>query len=418
MRALAIAMAGGLALLLGMVARGQAVAPVSDTSASGRTFDWCAPVVVNPLRRWSGETCGQPWGPDEIAAGADVVLLEGGELAAGGDEVSLPGADPCQFQPTLASHARYLRELRARAAGRKPQPLALIQTRFDLVKSELASQPGFDAGFLVRASRPWEQVLAFFSEDRSPDCAAGGCRLAEPDPTSKGGDPQSMAPLVARVDAMGGPGSAHLLAYYLERSAPGKQVYRVTAALADLSNPAYRAWRVAEARRVLELGGYDAVMLNHKLHQYLPAAGGHWIGSPKAPDVTTLNRLQDTLWSTPPKGYEYLDYVQGWHDLAADFRQAGVPYGVEISIAPWVGDFYEDPRTPISENRLIREAARGARVVLLDWPRARRGAEFATVRSELEAAGARVVPMEGNCGKAPLPSPPAPAHGAAPPRAR
>ena len=87
--------------------------------------------------------------------------------------------------------------------------------------------------------------------------------------------------------------------------------------------------------------------------------------------------------------------MQGWHALAADLRQAGVPYGVEISIAPWVGDFYEDPRTPISENPLIREAARGARVVLLDWRLARRGAEFASARSELEAAGARVVPMDG-----------------------
>jgi hypothetical protein len=394
------------ALAIGIVIQTGLAAGAIRAAASAEprsALDWCAPVVVNPLRRWSdSNTCSQPYGLEEIAAGADVVLFEGAELAEGDQAAAEPGADPCGVDPTLASHARYLRELRARASVRGRSPLAVLQTRFDLVGPKLAARPGFEAGFLLRTGRPWPEVVRFFAEDRSPDCAPDGCRLVDPDPSSPNGDPHRLAPLLAHIEATGGPSASRGVVYYLERSTAGKREYRVTNALADLGNPAYRAWRVAEARRVTELGDYDAVMLNQKLHQYrrFPRSGsGHWIASPAALDVTALNRLADTLWTAPPRGYGYADYVAGWRALAADLRRGGVPYAVTLSLAPWRGERYDDPSTPADESAWIREVARGARLVLLDAPVARRGRDFAAAQAELEAAGARVVPVDSSCSR-------------------
>jgi hypothetical protein len=160
---------------------------------------------------------------------------------------------------------------------------------------------------------------------------------------------------------------------------------------------------VARARRDLTLAGYDFVELNQKFHQYLPPSSrprAHWVGSEAAPDVTALNALRDTLWSGSPVGYGYPEYVRGWHALAGELREAGVPYLVELSLAPWRGRRYDDPRSAADEGALIREVARGARVVLLDWPLRRRAeGDFEPVRAELEEAGARVVSVDTSCGR-------------------
>jgi hypothetical protein len=381
-----------------------AAAPGASFAASPQeaprgVFDWCAPVVSDPLRRWSSAgTCSQPYRLDEIAAGAEVVMMEGSELPEQGEgDPSVPG-DPCALPASLVGHSRYLRELRARAGARARPLLVTLKTRFDLVGPRLAARPGFSADFLVRTRRPWSEVLGFFADDRSPDCAKGGCRLEQPEPAGPDGDPRGLAPLFARIEASGGADARGSRVYYLERGSPGKRVYRVTNVLADLSDPAYRAFRVAEARRVLALGGYDAVMLNQKFHQYR-SGGGHWIASAAAPDVTRLNRLEDTLWTAPPDAYGYARYVAGWHALAAELRAAAVPYAVSLSLATWRGRSYDDPGSPADESALIREAAKGARLVLLDWPERKRGRDFAAARTELEAAGVRVVAMDGACGQ-------------------
>jgi hypothetical protein len=257
-------------------------------------------------------------------------------------------------------------------------------------------RPGFSGRFLLPTARPWSEVLRFFEEDRSPDCVAGGCRFAEPDPSSRNGDPVGLAPLVARIDETAGKGTSRSVVYYLQRGSAGNKIFRATNALANLDDPAFRAWRVAEARRMLERGGYDAVMLNHKLHQY--RSEGHWLGGPAAPDVTALNRLGDTLWTAPPSGYGYPEYVAGWHALASDLRAGGVPYGVILSVAPWRRRTLPGSDSASDENALIREVARGARVVLLDGRVGKRGALFVAVQRELEAAGARVVPIDSSCG--------------------
>ena len=366
-------------------------------------FDYCAPVVTRPLRRWSDtKSCTQPWTPEAIAGGAEVVLLGEAERAsAAGD--ALPAVDLCAAPQTLDSHARYARELHELAAARGRKLEIGVLTRFDLVSPLLASRPGFDATFVLVGAGTWAQLLDFFARDTSPDCAGGGCRFATGEVYSDAVDPTRIESLMARIDQTSGARTARSRVYYLERSRPGKQVFRATRSLADLSNPEYRAWRVSEARRDLALGGYDFVELSHKFHQYLPPEGrprAHWIGSEAAPDVTALNALGDTLWTGRPVGYGYPEYVRGWHALAGELREAGVPYSVQISLAPWRGPRYDDPRSQDDENRLIREVARGARVVLLDWPERRRGeGDFEPVRAELERAGARVVAVETACGR-------------------
>jgi hypothetical protein len=168
------------------------------------------------------------------------------------------------------------------------------------------------------------------------------------------------------------------------------------AAIADLTNPAYRAWRVSMALRAIQIGGYDAIELNHKFSQYREPM---WIGGPLARDAVELRRLADaTLWSAPPIGYGYPEYVRGWAALAKDLRAAGVPYSVNLQTWPWLVRFSDDPASPADEGALVREAVLGARYVLLDrWARADHSG-LAAFAAELGRAGVDVVWIDTRCG--------------------
>jgi hypothetical protein len=179
--------------------------------------------------------------------------------------------------------------------------------------------------------------------------------------------------------------------YYLSDAGPDVRRFWPSAAVADLRNPAYRAWRVAEARRVIATGRFDAVLLNDKFDQYR-FEGGHWIGG-AARDVEALNRIGSTLWSAPPDGYGYAEYVSGWVALGRDLRRAGVPYAVWTSAAAWHSRWYDAPETPrVDEQQQILETLRGSRLALVGGPvSASRAREL---DEELRASGSRLVLMD------------------------
>jgi hypothetical protein len=400
----AIACSAWLAAPLAGAAWAEPPVPAQDP---GR-FDWCAPVVSRPLLRFSDRAaCVPRWTPGELAAGVDVVMLGGSEV---GEEEDTAG-EPCAGSLDTERYAGFVKQLKAAAAERGRSPVVVVSTRFDLVGPELAARPGFAPAFLLRSGRPYRQVVDFFEKDASPDCHAG-CRFAS---ARRRHGPDDQDRIAARVDALAGAGASDSVVWYLVRSSPGQTVFRATTAVADLGNPDYRAFRVAEARRALAELGADAVYLGHKLHQYRRGAN-HYVASAAAPDVTALNQLRDTLWSAPPKDYGYTDYVRGWRDLARDLRAGGVPYAVLLPSALFAGGRYDDLRSLFDdEAEWLREAAEGARVVLLDRSPRVSAARADAIRQKLSAAGAQVVPIDTRC---PMPDtrrqatlPPRPAPG-------
>jgi hypothetical protein len=265
--------------------------------------------------------------------------------------------------------------------------------RFDLVPRSFAALPGFDAGFLAETQRPWQQVLDFFQRDHTRSCFGAGCRWSD---ANFGNDAEEKGTrLRDLIDASGGEGAYQRKVYYVIRGAPGQQLFFPVAALADLRNPAYRSWRVAEAKRALAVGGYTAIHLNQKLFQYA-SPQGHWIGGGVA-DVEQINRKGETPWTAPPSGYGYPQYVAGWSALARELRAAGVHYAVDLQ-GPELFERGDDPATPAHEGAMIREVARNARLVLLDRYAATKEATLRAAIADLETHGARVVRIQSDCG--------------------
>jgi hypothetical protein len=380
-----------------------AAAPVSGaapaaksggTGAKGekREYDWCSPVVVRPDRTsLVGGVCRHSWTDEEIAQGAELVLL-GGE-----GDVSVSryarGATRCRPMGTFAATRPYIERLRALRAASGGPPLHFVHlNRFDLVADAQAALPGFRPDFLASTDRPWSEVEHFFSGDASPACD-GGCRFS----LAYGGDESRGKGtwLSDRIDAAGGPGRYRSVVYYLALRFGGGRTFWPIAALADLRNPDYRAWRVAEAKRAIEQGGYDAIDLNNKFFQYRRP---NWIGSPEVPDVEALERARDEgYWTAPPKGYGYPEYVEGWAALARDLRAAGVPYSVALDARTFQGRGADDPSTPEKDEAAeIRSVARGARFVLLGTDGPPRAVD--TALASLDGSGARVFQTAWHCG--------------------
>ena len=365
--------------------------------ATRRDFDWCSEVVVRPdqRRKSVGSGCVIDWPDDAIAAGAGVVLL--GDGVDTSEPVFLHPVGPCGTPNSHADNARYIARLRALRAKRGGAPLLFVHMhRFDLVADTLAALPGFRADFLLSTDRPWSDVTSFFAKDRSPQCGKQGCRWSD----AFGGweDRGRGTWLRDWIEKSGGPRRHESVVYYLVRASQVDRLFWPTAAIADLRNPAYRAWRVAEAKRAVAIGGYDAILLNHKFHQY--QGEPHWIGGPKAPDVAALRKNgDDTLWTAPPRGYGYPEYVEGYAALAADLRAAGVPYQFEMRTWPWLVREADDPSTPDrDEERMIRDVARGARIALLDPGRRVDYVRFLEFADELRRAGVHVVIARSECG--------------------
>lgn len=361
--------------------------------AGAAELDWCAPVAVRPdqyLR--DAAACTPSFSDAELGASADVVLL--GEFTDVASPTVAAPSRACTQSPSHAANAPYVQRLRAAARGR---PLAVVHMhRFELVPYTLADQPGFSSAHLLAATQSWAQVTGFFSNDRSGACGASGCRLIDSWKGLEGKDAGQR--LRDFIDRSGGSGAYQRVVYYLARP-DGTDVFYPTAALANLSNPAYRAWRVREAGASMGVGGYDAIDLNHKLHQY---QAPHWIGTSGVRDVATLESRGDTFWTAQPVGYGYSTYVQGWHALAQEMRQAGVPYSVTIALRAWGGDSFDDKSTTsLNEADLVRDVLRNARIVLLDRPRATTAASLEEKAvADLTASGVRVVLVDQTCGLA------------------
>lgn len=360
-----------------------------------QAFDWCSDVVVRPDERFAGEgsDCTRVWRDEEIASGAGVVLI-GSYNDVSDSHFAHPGNSACGWPTSHADNARYVAKLRALRGSRPPLRIVHM-TRFDLVADSLAALPGFQSDFLLTTDRPWSDVLAFFANDPSPACGAEGCRWS--DAFGAWEDRGKGTWLSDRIDAAGAPGRYRSAVYYLVRGAQVERHFWPLAALADLRNPAYRAWRVGEARRSLEQGGYDAVSLNHKFHQYFEP---HWIGSAALPDAAAVRANgDDTFFSAPPRGYGLREFMQGYIALAADLKAAGVPYAiVDMPEWPWVLGA-DDPRVGNPAiTRGLREAIRGARIVLLERHPRSDQAGFDAFVGELERAGVQISWIESSCG--------------------
>ncbi len=378
-----------------LAALGAMAAAAQSPTRPARVYDWCSEVVVRPDSRFreTGSSCAPVWPDDEIASGAGIVLL-GSHDDVSDRRFAHEGNSRCGWPTSHADNARYIAKLRA-MRGSLP-PLRFVHMhRFDVVADSLTALPGFRADFLLTTDRPWSDVLAFFANDHAAACGAEGCRWSDAygawETRGKG------TWLRDRIDAAGLPGRYQSAVYYLVRGAQVERHFWPTAALADLRNPAYRAWRVAEARRAYDQGGYDAIALNQKFHQYYEP---HWIGSAAIPDAEALRAHgDDTYWTAPPRGYGLSEYMRGWIALAADLQAAGIPYAlIDLPEWPWLFSA-GDPRAPDPAiTRGLHEAIRGARIVLLE-PRARTDQPgYDAFIAELQRAGVRIAWVEARCG--------------------
>lgn len=360
-------------------------------AAAAAELDWCAPVAVRPDQYFRDpKACQGSYSDAELGAGADVVMI-GDFTEVANPTVAAPGRT-CAPSPSHAINAQYVQRLRNAASGR---PLAVVHMhRFELVPYTFADQPSFSASQLLPATQSWSQVTGFFTNDTSGGCGSQGCTLLDSWKGLEGKDAGKR--LRDLVDRSGGPGAYQRVVYYLARP-DGTDAFFPTAVIANLGDPSYRAWRVQEAADALRVGGYDAIDLNHKLHQY---QASHWIGSPGVKNVAMLESRADTFWTAQPVGYGYSAYVRGWHALAQDLRRAGVPYAMTIALRAWGGSSFDDKSTAtVDEAELVRDVMRGASIVMLDRPRDTTPASLADeARAGLAAHGVRVVMVDQNCG--------------------
>lgn len=355
----AVAFAAAL-LLRGAPATPADVPETKAAAAPARHPGRCAPVRLRADRR--DAACRPRIAPQRLAA-------EGGVLGVGtfwdvsAPQEGLPPATPCGGPYGHPRNAAFVRQVRGARGPDDPALRIVHMGRFELVPVSFAALPGFDADFLLRTRRPFSRVQRFFEADRSAPCRPDGCVWSDSFQADPARDPGRR--LRDYIDRSGGPATHREVVYYLARATEGRRRFWPRAAIADLGNPAYRAWRVAEARRALVTGGYDAVLLNHKLPQVRDPAG-FWIDAPGRRDVAAIDRGGDTLWSAPPVGYGFTEYVQGWAALGRDLRAAGVPYSVMLTAGAFAGRGYDDPATrDVDEGGLIQSTAAGASLVVI-----------------------------------------------------
>lgn len=329
--------------------------------------DWCSPVVVRPPRRWkSVRPCVRIWSNTQVATRAEIVIF-GGYKDVFEDEN--PSSNPMCGRPfTHEANAGYIADIRSqrtawRLKRRSPatKPIFFVHmSRFDLVSLEHAKSPGFQPSFLVKTQTPISQVIGFFESDQSTVCM-GKCKWGGP----------------TQGDAV----------YYVSVKYPREKTYFPLAMIADLQNPAYRQWRVQRAKRFLTLGGFDAVMLNHKFDQY--ATNNYVLGSPWCQNLTRC-KVDSSMWSALPDEYSLTEYVDGWVSLAADLKAAGVPYVVRLSPNPWLTHSPEAVR--------IHSVLDGALLVMVNagnvgWQKTIQG-----WMRKLRREGVNVLPIDSRCG--------------------
>jgi hypothetical protein len=278
----------------------------------------------------------------------------------------------------------------------------------ELVPVPLMSSTGFDPDFLLDTATAWSTVTGFFTGDSSAACsgAPGTCTWSDNFSSSSSAIFASPYRLRDYIDGAGG--DYRTKVYYI----PDDQItaYYPLAAVADLGNASYRAWRVAEARRLIATGAWSMVLLNHKFCQWR-FGQQNWLGGTMvskcgetAQTVDTVSKLQNAgaeLFSAEPTGYWWTEYVQGWAALADDLKAAGVPFAVYLDSSYWLStSTYDDPATAgVNEATLITDTAENdATLVIMDKGSTGRGGALAIIK-RLEAAGRTVLLVDQVCGQ-------------------
>lgn len=359
--------------------------PANREAEPGR-LDWCARVAVRPMRRMQpGKGCKPYMAPRDVAAEADLVLL-GSSLDVGAEEN--PKRNSCGGPFSHENNRAFITEVRD--LRRSAQPIRFFHmSRFELVTARQAALPGFDPQFLVQRAVGTRDPAQFFAADRSPQCQGKRCGWDFGRWETRSSE-ISLKDLIDRRDA----GNSRNAVYYLPRAGSDDRIFGPFAALADLRDRAYRAWRVDLAKRAIELGEYDAVILNHKFdHYFLP---GFWLESDRYPTATAYVESKDSVWSAAPQDYGYAEYVAGWHALAADLRRAGVPFAVALTPHPWLSEA-DDRASSQDERALILQAVQSASTVILDVATTY-GRSPDEWKALVGAKGAKVVRVDSRCG--------------------
>ena len=360
---------------------------------------YCAPYFDQPDATYIADNCNVPASPVSIVSGTYFTV--GSAFEATAPDMVWENVTLCRSNgETTASTAAYRRTVTGGTA--------IHAARFDLVPAPLMSTDGFDPDFLLTTTTPWANVTGFFTGDSSAACSGvpGTCTWSDNFGANGAAPFSSPYRLRDLIDAAGGDYRTNV--YYLPKDPI--TAYYPSAALADLTNADYRAWRVAEAQRGIAAGAYDMVMLNHKLCQW-HFDNQNWLGGDlgtfcgeSGALITTVSLLHaagSQLWSAQPTGHGYTDWVQGWHAMAQDLAAASVPFAVYISTQVLTRiDKYDDPATAgVNEAALIRDVAENyADLVILDREGGNRRHSL-KVENGLRALGVNVLVVDEACGQ-------------------
>lgn len=349
----------------------------------------------------SGSCSDLPSPPSLVATASAFTMGDAYEASAPTITWDGLGVSPCHDDQTPSGSVAF----RAAVGGSR----AIAATRFDLIAVPLASQAGFQHEFILETATPWASVTDFFDLDASADCS-GGCSWSDnyDGRTELGfGSPYRLRDL---IDADGG--DYRTKAYYISKSTTETD-YGPLAGLADLTNAAYRAWRVADAQALLATGAYEYVTLSHKFCQYR-FGQENWLNGTLASncgetagvvdDVTKLHDAGSHMWTAEPTDYGWSEYVQGWAAMADDLKAAGVPFVVHLNASYWLSpSTYDDPATVgINEATLITDTAEDdASIVVMDHDTGDGKARGVSLRVKrmLEAAGREVLVVDLRCGQ-------------------
>lgn len=459
-------------MVLALLAPG--VSTGEDAAASARDIDFGMPAVERYDTRHTGKGAACVWSPskESVAERARFVLLSG-ELATNAKDTppsvppieSAPGdQDPLARYPARclgggpgASYRTWqsLRALQDELAALRPEsmpPLEFdVRFRPDVVSYTRLAEPGFQCDWLVRLDPEgpsWTETASLLSSPRSDyRRCKGNCEFrfryastshevpayvrARCQPESDYDDHVGYLPHLC-----GGLGSGN----DPTRPFPNEMV-------ADLTDPGYRAFLVAEAKEALSiLRPGSAIHIGFKAGQYFcrVPSSGKGVTTPKARNTpewwiggagqaagqgcssggSRPHRFEthqaycdsgDTPWIGRPLDYGYPQYMRGLSALAADFREAGIPYVFDGDRKPWWEPtfgygkkhcagrgcrYFDDEATEADENEMLLEILRGAKRVYM--PQATNPydkASEAAMRADLAAHGVEIVIRDTSKGK-------------------
>lgn len=206
-------------------------------------------------------------------------------------------------------------------------------------------------------------------------------------------------------------------AHYLTR--PSLLPVSPNASVADLTDPAYRAWKIAHLQAVVAEAGADLIALETKFAQRTqPNGGGNYYvlhanncGGDTLTDFlrgscagsfngggtdAAKNPQGGFTGNVEAAGYGWAQYIQGLAAFATELRAAGIGYRIASSgqfLDASPANYYDDPATVgVNENDLVRDLVYGAAMV---WLTDGEEALEAQLRDELRRRG--ISWCDGDC---------------------